>query len=104
MMAKPSSADSVIARFQVKATDIMIDVFGTCAETHQPVEVLGWSQEVWGLLSCRKEGLRACQHDFPMKVCVIVSSRTQERLPLSKTAQIVYTATLKPCSNGATTY
>ena len=80
MMAKPSSADSSITRCQVKATDTMIDVIGTCAETHQPVEVLGWSQEVWGLLSCLKEGLRACQHDFPMKVSLLAREHKNDSL------------------------
>ena len=50
-MAKPPSADLAIARFQVKDTDTMIDVSGTCAEPQQSKEVLGWSQAVWGLLS-----------------------------------------------------
>ena len=50
-MAKPPSADSAIARFQVKATDTMMDVSGTCAGPQRSVEVLGWYQADWGLMS-----------------------------------------------------
>ena len=80
MVAKPPSADPAIARFQVKAKDKIIDVSGTCAEPQQSEEALGWYQAVWGLLSCVEEGLRACQHDLPMKVSLLAREHNNDSL------------------------
>ena len=79
-MAKPPSADLAIARFQVKDTDTMIDVSGTCAAPQQILEVICWSQAAWGLLSCVEEGLRACEHDLPMKVSLLAREHNNNSL------------------------
>ena len=44
---------------------------GACAEPNRSKEVLKWSQEVWGAISCHKDEQRACEHDLPAKVSLL---------------------------------
>ena len=68
MTATPSSAVSVITRFPGVVHGWKNRLSGTCAQPKVSVEVLNWSQEVWGVVSCHEDEHRACEHDLPAKV------------------------------------